>query len=69
MSTASTDRETNSRGQVDRIGETSTVPFRPGRPHNELPLLPPPVDIETRAILKACIEARAALAELKLAGS
>ncbi len=44
------------------------MPFRPDRPYNQLPLLPPPVDIETRAILKACIEARAALAELNVAG-
>ena len=39
----------------------------PTRPYNELPALPPQVDIETRALLKACIEARAALAELKQA--
>jgi Fic family protein len=39
--------------------------FDPAHPHNDLPLLPPLADIETRAVLKACIEARAALAELK----
>jgi Fic family protein len=33
-----------------------------------LPLLPPAVDLETRAILKQCIRARAALSELKQAG-
>lgn len=44
------------------------VNFSPTRPYNELPLLPPVVDIETRLILKACIEARAALAELRQAG-
>jgi Fic family protein len=33
-----------------------------------LPLLPPPVDLEAKAILKQCIPARAALAELKRAG-
>lgn len=44
------------------------MPFRPDRPYNQLPLLPPPVDIETRAVLKACIGARAALAELNVAG-
>jgi Fic family protein len=44
------------------------VAFRPDRPYNELPPLPPRADVETRAILKACIEARAALAELKVAG-
>lgn len=44
------------------------VTFRPDRPYNELPPLPPAVDVETYAILKTCIEARAALAELKAAG-
>lgn len=43
--------------------------FAPNRPYNDLPPLPPIVDIETRPILKACIEARAALAELKSAGA
>lgn len=42
--------------------------FDPSRPFNELPLLPPDADVETRAILKQCIEARSALAELKQAG-
>jgi Fic family protein len=42
--------------------------FRPGIPYNDLPLLPPTADIETKAILKACIAARAALAELKTSG-
>lgn len=38
-------------------------------PYNRLPLLPPDIDLlETRAVLKACISARAALAELKQAG-
>lgn len=43
--------------------------FSPVHPYNDLPLLPPPVDVETRSILKACIEARTALAELKQAGA
>jgi Fic family protein len=43
--------------------------WQPETPYNELPLLPPNVDrIETRAVLKACISARAAIAELKTAG-
>lgn len=42
--------------------------FNPKCPFNSLPPLPPGADIETRAILKSCIEARAALAELKQAG-
>lgn len=43
--------------------------FNPARPFNDLPLLPPSLDLETPAILKACIPARAALAELKQAGA
>lgn len=42
--------------------------FSPDRPYNSLPLLPPPGEIETKAVLKACIEARAAIAELKQCG-
>lgn len=43
--------------------------WTPERPYNQLPYLPPDVErVETRAILKACIGARAALAELKAAG-
>lgn len=41
----------------------------PAQPFNQLPLLPPDIEqIETHAVLKACIKARAALAELKAAG-
>ena len=43
------------------------IPFNPGKPFNELPKLPPLADLESRAILKACIPARAALAELNAA--
>lgn len=43
--------------------------FNPDTPFDQLPLLPPDLEkIETRKILKACIPARAALAELKAAG-
>jgi Fic family protein len=42
--------------------------FDPARAYNDLPLLPPQADLESRAVLKACIEARAAVAELKQAG-
>lgn len=42
--------------------------FDPAKAYNELPLLPPKADLESRAVLKACIEARAAVAELKQAG-
>lgn len=41
---------------------------RADKPFNELPHLPPAVEVETRAVLKACIEARAALEGLKVAG-
>jgi Fic family protein len=42
--------------------------FDPKLPYNDLPPLPPPLElIETREILKQCISARVALAELKQA--
>src|SRR5688572_8649268 len=43
--------------------------YRPTQPFNDLPDLPPATDFESKAILKACIEARAALAELKHSGA
>jgi Fic family protein len=43
--------------------------FDPLTPYNHLPNIPPQADIETKPILKACIEARSALAELKGAGA
>jgi len=39
----------------------------PNFPYNQLPALPPAHELESRVVLKACIEARAALAELKQA--
>ena len=45
----------------------SSVEWDRQRPHNALPHLPPQIDLESRAILKQCITARAALAELKQA--
>jgi Fic family protein len=42
--------------------------FSPQQPYNDLPLLPPLAEIETKVVLKACIEARAAVAELKQCG-
>lgn len=44
------------------------IMFNPQQPYNHLPTLPPNAVLETTAILKACITARAALAELKQAG-
>lgn len=42
--------------------------WRPDKPYNNIPKLPPGVELETPVVLKACIEARASLAELKQAG-
>ncbi|HIJ95550.1 MAG TPA: Fic family protein [Desulfuromonadales bacterium] len=39
--------------------------FDRSKPHNDLPLLPPPVDLETKAVLKQAIAANRALADLK----
>jgi len=41
--------------------------WQPEQPYLSLPPLPPKVDVETRTILKQCITARAALAELRQA--
>ncbi|MDD3525153.1 MAG: Fic family protein, partial [Candidatus Cloacimonetes bacterium] len=35
--------------------------WSPERAYNTLPLLPPAIEVETRAVLKQCITARAAL--------
>jgi Fic family protein len=43
------------------------VEWRPDMPYNALPLLPPAADLESKVILKSCISARVALAELKQA--
>ena len=52
---------------VHRVRYVVTA-FDPTRPHNRLPQLPPKTDLENRTVLKACIGARAAVAELKQAG-
>jgi Fic family protein len=49
-------------------GTCSGMVFDPRRPFNDLPLLPPLEDVETKDVLKACIGANRALAELKGAG-
>lgn len=41
--------------------------WQPGQPYDSLPPLPPAVDLETKVVLKQCVVARAALAELKQA--
>lgn len=54
---------------VSTKGEFTNMNWQPDQPYNTLPTLPPPVEaVENRTILKACIPARAALAELKQAG-
>jgi Fic family protein len=49
--------------------KAKTHEFNPRLPYNDLPLLPPIADIETKSVLKACIDARAALEGLKQAGA
>lgn len=41
--------------------------WRPDRPWNDLPKLPPMAELESKVVLKQCVTARAALAELKQA--
>jgi Fic family protein len=44
-----------------------TPKWHPDRPYDGLPALPPAADLETKVVLKQCVAARAALAELKQA--
>lgn len=46
---------------------TTAADWRPDQPYAELPRLPPSVELETKTVLKQCVKARAALAELKQA--
>ena len=46
---------------------TSIVQWRTDAAYNQLPVLPPTIDLESKTVLKQCITARAALAELKQA--
>lgn len=50
---------------ASRKSSPTPLLWQPDQPYNALPLLPPKADLETKAILKQCILARAALAELK----
>lgn len=47
--------------------QDAPIAWHPEQPYNSLPPLPPARDLETRVVLKRCITARAALAELKQA--
>jgi Fic family protein len=49
-------------GNISDTGE-----WAPERPYNELPQLPPKADVESQAIMRQCVTARAALGELKQA--
>ena len=46
----------------------SLMSFDPDKPYNDLPLLPPKAELETKAVLRKVIAAKKALAELKGAG-
>jgi len=52
---------------VEKNDSFRHMSFDPSKPYNDLPDLPPSVDIETKTILKACVRARAALAALRQA--
>lgn len=53
---------------MSQKGQNSTTSaWRPDTPYNALPELPPAAELETKLVLKQCIPARAALAELKQA--
>lgn len=52
---------------TEPIATQSPPVWNPKEPYNGLPSLPPSAELETKAILKRCITARAALAELKQA--
>jgi Fic family protein len=45
------------------------MPYNPANPYNDLPLLPPKIEIETKAVLKKVVSAGRALAELKGLGA
>jgi Fic family protein len=54
--------------QKANFGDTSRLAgWQPRRPYNDLPRLPPAAELETKTVLKQCVTARAALAELKQA--
>ena len=55
-------------GLSQRFRQVVVMSFDPKQPYNNLPLLPPSCELETRAVLKKCVAANRALAELKGAG-
>ena len=52
---------------LKKLGIFDMAIWQADKPYNDLPALPPPQEIETKAILKQTVTARAALAELKQA--
>ena len=67
MSMASTCKKDAST-KLTNIDMIDSLPvWRADKPWNQLPPLPPAAELETKAVLKQCITARAALAELKQA--
>jgi Fic family protein len=64
---ATYDENVSMKMSYENMTNAEPVAWRPDKPHNQLPPLPPPQELESRAVLKACITARAALAELKQA--
>lgn len=52
---------------MSRASNDAPIAWHPELPYNSLPPLPPAQELETRAILKRCITARASLAALKQA--
>ena len=52
---------------LKKLGIFDMATWQADKPYNDLPALPPSQEIETKAILKQTVKARAALAELKQA--
>ncbi len=51
----------------NKLAKVDMSAWSPSKPHDSLPTLPPTVELEPTRILKACIDARAALATLSQA--
>ena len=50
------------------MNDQTVIQPDPAKPYNSLPELPPGTEVETKAVLKRCVAAHRALAELNLAG-